>query len=691
MKNLDELLQKGMAALQGGRVGAAERSFRKAVEIAPRHFGALNLLTVALTGLERFDEAEAFAERALRIDASSDATHYNYGTVLKHNNKLEQAIAAFDAALAINPQHAKALNNRGAVHSQLERYEEAIADFDRALALDRRNGDAYYNKANALAALKRRKEALRNYELALALNPRHAGAYANLLILFRELGEYDKAVECGRRSLALEPESAEVILNLAAAESARSRRDAALRWLGDLLAKWPENIPALKARAQILLDLDLIDEARADVARLKALTPRGEKEAAAREGAIAALLLAENRYEEGVAALDRAIAWSGPDQDAFRAERGVALETFGRQDEALAAFDEVLARNPLTVDALCGRARLVKFTAADPTIAAMEALLEPESGEDYVARMQLHLALGKAHLDFDDAASAFDHFNEGNRMRRATSPYNADATERGFAAIAAAFTPSLLERLSGQGARSPAPIFILSMPRSGTTLVEQILAGHPVVQGAGEIRLLPRIVEQIGDLAANVASFDGEALKRLGEDYLSRLAAVAAGKSRVVDKFMENFVNAGLIRLILPDAKLIHVRRDPVDVCLSCYTSPLGALRNYAFDQTDLGRYCRDYLKLMEHWRAVLPASHFLEVDYEAVVDDIEGQTRRMLEFLELPWDPACLDFHRVERPVRTASVNQVRKPIYRSSSGRWRKYVDHIQPLLRALAIEDA
>ena len=691
MKNLDELLQKGMAALQGGRVGAAERSFRKAVEIAPRHFGALNLLTVALTGLERFDEAEAFAERALRIDASSDATHYNYGTVLKHNNKLEQAIAAFDAALAINPQHAKALNNRGAVHSQLERYEEAIADFDRALALNRRNGDAYYNKANALAALKRRKEALRNYELALALNPRHAGAYANLLFLFRELGEYDKAVECGRRSLALEPNSAEVILNLAAAESARSRRDAALRWLSGLLAKWPDNIPALKARAQILLDLDLIDDARADVARLKALTPRGEKEAAAREGAIAALLLAENRYEDGIAALDRAIALGGADQDAFRAERGLAMETFGRQDEALAAFDEVLARNPLAADALCGRARLVKFTAADPTIAAMEALLEPESGEDYVARMQLHLALGKAHLDFDDAASAFRHFNESNRMSRATSPYDADATERGFAAIAAAFTPSLLERLSGQGARSSAPIFIVGMPRSGTTLVEQILAGHPAVQGAGEIRLLPKIVEQVGDLAANIASFDGETLKRLGEAYLSRLSTLAAGKPRVVDKFMENFVNAGLIRLILPDAKLIYVRRNPVDVCLSCYTSPLGNLRSYAFDQTDLGRYCRDYLKLMEHWQAVLPASHFLEIEYEAVVDDVEGQTRRMLEFLELPWDPACLEFYNVERPVRTASVNQVRKPIYRSSSGRWRKYVDHIQPLLRALAIEDA
>ena len=381
MKNVDGLLQKGMAALQSGRLRDAERCFRQAVEIAPRHFGALNLLTVALTGLERFDEAETFAERALRIDASSDATHYNYGTVLKHNNKLEQAIAAFDAALAINPRHVKALNNRGAVHSQLERYDGAIADFDRALALDRRYGDAYYNKANALMALKRREEALRNFELALSSNPRHASAYANLVLLFCELGEYAKAAECGRRALAIAPDLTEAYLNLAAAEVGRTQREAALRWLGDLLAKSPDNILALSMRVGILVLIDRQDEARADIERLRALTPRDTKEGVQKEDAIAAFLLAEGRYEEGIAALDRAIALEGDNQDELRAKRAGTMETFGRQDEARAAFDEALARNPTSAGAMCGRAELVKFTADDPAIAAMEALLAPEKGE----------------------------------------------------------------------------------------------------------------------------------------------------------------------------------------------------------------------------------------------------------------------------------------------------------------------
>ena len=687
MANVDELMQKGMAALQTGRLKDAERCFRKVTEVAPRHFGALNLQVVALTALEHFDEAEAVAERALRIDASSDSTHYNYGTVLKRNNKPQQAIAAFDAALSINPRHVKALINRGAAYSQLKRYEDAIADFDRAIALERSYSEVFYNKANALMELKRRDEALRNFELALSRNPRHAGAYANLLILLYELGQYDKALECGRRAVALDPGSVDAYLNLAAAEQARGQFEAALRWLDELLARAPNAILALSARIRVLLELNRLDDARIDAARLKALTPQDERDAAAREGAIATLLLAEDRYEEAMAALDRAIASEGSFREKLMVVRADAMATFGRQDEAVAAFDEALALDPDSTGALCGRAKLVSFTADDWTIAAMEALLA--RGTDFSSGISLHFALGKAYLDLGDSPAAFRHFDEGNRMLRAIVPYSADATRKHFAEIADAFTSELLDRLSGLGARSSAPIFIVGMPRSGTTLIEQILAAHPAVRGAGELLYMAEIVAQIGDVMKNVATLDASALRQLGEGYLSRLSAVAKGKPRVVDKQMANFINVGLIRLILPDAKIIYARRNPVDICLSCYTHPLGGALSYACDQTDLGRYCRDFLKLMDHWRAVLPASHFLEVDYETVVEDVEGEARRMLAFLDLPWQPACLEFYRVERAVRTPSAGQVRQPIYRSSRGRWRKHAGQLRPLLQALAIE--
>ncbi len=227
------------------------------------------------------------------------------------------------------------------------------------------------------------------------------------------------------------------------------------------------------------------------------------------------------------------------------------------------------------------------------------------------------------------------------------------------------------------------------MPRSGTTLVEQILAAHPSIHAAGELPHMRRIVDGLGGFPQSAAELDGGALRRLGERYLNLIASASQDKARVVDKAPINFVNLGLIQLVLPDAKIIHARRDPVDTCVSCYTKLFANSQNFTYDLAELGRYCRDYLTLMEHWRATLPTSRFIEVDYEAVVDDVEGQARRILEFLELPWDPACLEFYRVERPVRTSSVNQVRQPIYRSSVGRWRQHADALQPLLQALGMD--
>jgi len=233
-------------------------------------------------------------------------------------------------------------------------------------------------------------------------------------------------------------------------------------------------------------------------------------------------------------------------------------------------------------------------------------------------------------------------------------------------------------------------VFVLGMPRSGTTLIEQILASHPFVHGAGELKRLPSLIDGTGSFPASVRDRTPAQLKAMGEAYLAQVAPMAAGARHVVDKMPSNFMRAGMIRLILPDARIIHCRRDPVDTCLSCYTKLFADEQAFTYNQTEVGRFHRAYQTLMAHWRAVLPASHFLEVDYEAVVDDLEREARRMLEFLGLPWDEAVLRFHETERPVRTASVNQVRQPLYRSSSGRWRAHAAQLKPLLAALEIEE-
>ncbi len=215
------------------------------------------------------------------------------------------------------------------------------------------------------------------------------------------------------------------------------------------------------------------------------------------------------------------------------------------------------------------------------------------------------------------------------------------------------------------GARSPLPVFVVGMPRSGTTLIEQILASHPSVHGAGELRTLHLLSHRIEGFPASVSDLSGAQLKALGEAYLAHVTQMAEGRPHVVDKMPSNFLLCGLIRIVLPDAKIIHSRRDPIDVCLSCYTKLFAGEQAFAYDQTELGRFHLAYQGLMAHWRAVLPASHFLEVDYEAVVDDLEVQARRIFAFLGQPWDKRVLNFHETERPIRTASVNQVREPIY--------------------------
>jgi hypothetical protein len=369
------------------------------------------------------------------------------------------------------------------------------------------------------------------------------------------------------------------------------------------------------------------------------------------------------------------------------ANRGSLFIEFGRQAEARQSMEAAAQAFPNTPGILFGQTELRRFEPDDPLIGKMRALLARE-GISLADRATLHFGLGKAMLDIGDSAQAFHHYDEGNRLKRSTFGYDPDASERWMADVAEIFSAELLEAKGGQGARSDLPVFVVGMPRSGTTLVEQIISSHPMAHGAGELKRLHALTDRIANFPGSVPDLTAAQIHALGESYLDYLTRLAAGRARVVDKMPSNFLYCGLIRLILPEARIVHCRRDPVDTCLSCYTKLFAGEQTFTYDQAELGRYHRSYQALMAHWRAILPASHFLEVDYEAMIGDVEGQTRRILEFLGLPWDEACLRFHETQRPVRTASVNQVRQPIYSTSVGRWRRHAAQLQPLLEALRI---
>ena len=299
-------------------------------------------------------------------------------------------------------------------------------------------------------------------------------------------------------------------------------------------------------------------------------------------------------------------------------------------------------------------------------------------------RAELHFALAKAYRDLGNHEQSFCHLLQGNALVRKTMSYDETQALALLTRTREIFNREVFAARKCLGDPSPVPVFIFGMPRSGSTLVEQILASHPEVFGAGEITDFHQALVTLG-AEQNLSPDLGEAeLRRIGGDYVAAVISRAPSARRISDKMPANFRYAGLIHLALPRARMIHARRDPVDTCLSCFMQRIP--QSYTYDLGELGRYYRAYERLMAHWRKVLPASVMLEVDYEDVVEDLEAQARRIVAHCGLEWNEACLSFHKTERPVHTASVVQVRQRLYRGGVGRWLPYKDMLRPLLDEL-----
>jgi tetratricopeptide (TPR) repeat protein len=365
-----------------------------------------------------------------------------------------------------------------------------------------------------------------------------------------------------------------------------------------------------------------------------------------------------------------------PDNFEAHNSLGKVCRDQGKFDDAAAHFRQAIAIRPDYAEAHLSLAEIKTFQYGDADLTGLEALAGRESPS-------IQFALAKAFEDCGDYARAFEHMRKGNDLKRRQIDYDEPGAGKIFERIRTVFNSSLFDRFQGEGDPSPVPIFVLGMPRSGSTLIEQMLASHPAIHGAGELEDLKVAVS---GLSERDTALDGATLRRIAQSYLARLPAIADGKVRIVDKMPANFLNIGLIRLILPNARIIHTVRNPIDTCVSCYSKLFASGQDFSYDLAELGRYYRGYAELMTYWRSVLPPGAILDVSYEDVVDDFEGQARRLIDYCGLPWDDRCLSFYKNSRPVNTASGVQVRKPVFRSSLQRWRSYESDLGPLLSAL-----
>ena len=641
---------------RSGRLADAAGRYREAVRLDPRNSEALRLLGTLRAQQGRLAEAESSLRRAAKLDARSADLRIEHGDVLRRLGRPAEAVASYRRAIELKPDYAGAHNNLGAALHDLGRLDEAIASFRRAIEIDPRYGAAHYNLANVLAAAGRIDEAIAAYRSAAALMPGHPDPCNNLGNALRLAGRLDAAEQSYRQAVEIDPGHA-----------------AARRNLG--IACFEANRP---------------EEAAVHYRRALAISPD-----APTHGDLGNALRAIGRFEEALEHYRKALAIDPNYADAHN-NLGVALKMLGQTEAARQSFERAVRLSPRRVLFYAGLADTTRFSPGDRHLATLEKLVRDRAALAGEEQIQLHFTLAKIYADGAQHARAFYHLVEGNALKRRQLDYREAAVLGEFERIRAVFTPELMQQKQGLGHPSPAPVFIVGMPRSGTTLVEQILASHPLVFGAGEIgdfhdaavglfaqspapRHYPEAVRVLAD-----AGFAA-----LGQSYLAAVRSRAPSALRITDKMPGNYLAAGLIRLALPDARIVHVRRDPIDTCFSCFSTLFAADLPHAYDLGELGRYYRAYDALMAHWRAVLPKDVMIDVQYESLVGDFEREARRIVAHCGLDWDDACRDFHKSPRPVQTASMLQVRQPLYQSSIGRWRPYREWLGPLLAALEIE--
>lgn len=492
------------------------------------------------------------------------------------------------------------------------------------------------------------EHALREARSAIEARPEDWRGHAQAGALLLALGRTADAIPALRQAAAMVPSGPQVLNNLAVA-----------------LMKTGQ-----QAEAEALLE------------RAVALDP-AYRDAACNLARVLARA-GERSTEQAIARLERAVELD-PELIDARSLLGNALLVCGRVEDARACFLEAIERAPHLAQLYRYLAETDPLALADRHMEAAERLLH---GQLHIAdRIAVHFALGMALDARGEYARAFEHFAAGNAASHSIAPYDESQTMQSFAEMAAVFSAETIRAHAGSGYVDNAPVFIIGMPRSGTSLTEQILATHPLVYGAGELELFGAISDAVFGRGSRVTP---QSIRDVGRRYAQRVRAIAGSNAvRITDKMPSNFRYAGLIHLALPQAKLIHVRRDPLDTSLSCFTHTFaGNGLSWTFDLGELGRYYRAYADLMEHWRAVLPEQAMLEVRYEDLVADFEAQARRIVAFCGLPWDDRCLRFHETKRDVRTASAAQVRKPLYRDAIGRAQKYGDLLQPLAQALGL---
>ncbi len=689
-QHADALHLLGVVAHQQGDHQRAAQLIGQAIALRPGEAAFYSNLAEAYRATGQLDRAVACCRTALALQPGSPEAANNLGLVLLAQGDATAAGAQFRAALRARPDDAMIHNNLGNALRLLGDTAGAVASFHQALQFDPALAEAHSNLGQLLLEQYQAEQALPHCREAVRLRPDLPEPHNNLGNVLRELGRLAEARDCYAEALRLNPELALTCSNMGQALQEEGRLQEAVAWYQRGLQREPNSARIVCNLASALEEQGDFDAAAARYRLALQLEPHY---AEAHNG-LGFVLHEQGKFPEAVAEY-REVLRLKPDFATGYCNLGNILEELGSFDEALAAFREALRRDPNHAGAYSLLATMLRGRLPAEDLQAMQALLaRPHLAP--ARRLALHFGVAHVLDATGDYAGAAAHLERGNTLCRALwekqgQSYDPRAHSRLVDDLIAAFTPEYFARSAGFGLDSDLPVFVVGLPRSGTTLTEQILASHSQVHGAGELAFardsfeaLPRVTVQGGTPVECLARLDPGAARGLAEWQLARLRELNAQAPRVVDKMPENYLFLGWLATLFPRARFIHCRRDLRDVAVSCWMTNFRHIR-WAADPDHIAARFRDYRRLMDHWRAVLPVP-MLEVDYEGTVADPEGVARRLVAWCGLEWQPACLDFHRTARPVRTASVAQVREPLYTRSVARWKHYEPALAPLFRQL-----
>ena len=647
-----------------------EQVFLQTQELIKNYPGALvlwNLMGASAAQTRRLDQAVFAFQKAISIKPDSSDAYNNLGNVFQDQDKQEEAIDAYTKAISIKPDSAEAYYNKGVSLEGQGKFEEAIEAYEQAIALKPDYVKAYNNLGNALKEQNKLEEALKAFQQAMSIKPSYAEAHSNIGNVLKEQGKFEEAIEAYDRAIALKPDYADAYNNLGNALKEQGKLDEATEAYKKAIKIKPNSAEPHNNIGNVLFDQGKLEEAIEAYNKALSIDPSSIET----YSNLGVTLQGQNKLEEAIDAFNKALSINSYYPEAYN-NMATILQDQGKLDEAIKVYNRALSIRPEYSEVHRNLSTIMKYTGADAQFNKVKDLLTKDGLSDD-AKCNLNFALAKMYEDFGDLRQAFGCLSEGNRLRKKILKYTIEQDEKLFEKLKET-QPLFIKYLAEikDSSCDPKPIFILGMPRSGTTLIEQIVSSHSKVTAAGELDY----VNHYGlGLGIGVSKPNKETISEFRVKYLSAISKRANGYPLITDKMPQNFRFIPVICATFPEAKIIHIKRNAAATCWSSYkqyftTKGLG----YCYDLKDVVAYYDLYIDLMKVWQTFY-GDRIYNLDYESLTNDQESESKKLINYLDLPWEEACLSPQENKRSVRTASQQQVRKKIYRGSSKVWRKY----------------